>query len=178
VTPVEVAVEVAVGDTLVVACGDAPVVGDETGGRVGCAVGDGLGVAVFVGDGPGVAVFVGDGLGVAVSVGDGDGDGDGRGFGDWQGKSTPHLLTAYEFVTTVRELIPEMTNSNSARTPPTTRRGVGQAGSCPCPLPRNCCWEEGSDLSNWHGLRLFSFISETLFSSTGPLSSTPPVSPQ
>jgi hypothetical protein len=66
---VEVAVEVAVGDTLVVALGAAPVVGDETGGRVGRAVGDGLGVAVFVGDG----------LGVAVSVGDGDGDGLGVG---------------------------------------------------------------------------------------------------
>lgn len=74
-TPVEMAVEVAVGDTLVVALGTAPVVGDETGGRVGRAVGDGLGVAVTVGDG----------LGVAVTVGDGDGDGDGDGEGDGLG---------------------------------------------------------------------------------------------
>jgi hypothetical protein len=57
---VEVAVEVAVGDTLVVALGAAPVVGDETGGRVGRAVGDGLGVAVSVGDGDGDGLGVGD----------------------------------------------------------------------------------------------------------------------
>jgi len=69
-TPVEVPPEAAVGDILVVAFGDAPVVGDETGGRVGREVGDGLGVAVFVGDGLGVAVFVGDGDGDGLGVGD------------------------------------------------------------------------------------------------------------
>jgi hypothetical protein len=70
VTPMEVPPEAAVGDILVVALGAAPVVGDETGGRVGREVGDGLGVAVFDGDGLGVAVFVGDGDGDGLGVGD------------------------------------------------------------------------------------------------------------
>jgi hypothetical protein len=65
VTLVAVAVEVAVGDTLVVALGDAPVVGDETAGRVE-RVGDGLDVDVLVGDGLGVDVLVGDGDGLGV----------------------------------------------------------------------------------------------------------------
>src|SRR5260221_14075404 len=90
----------------------------------------------------------------------------------------PHPITAYELFTTAKELRPEINNSKSARTPITTRRGVRQTGLCPCPLPRNCCWEEGPDPSDWPGFRLFSLISETLLSSTGPLASTSPISPQ
>jgi len=66
-----------------------------------------------------------------------------------------HSLTAYEFFTTAREPIAEITDSKSARTPTTTRRGTGQIGLCSCPLPRNCCREEGPDLSDWPGFRLF-----------------------
>ena len=66
--PIEATVVVVVGDTLVVALGDAPAVGDETGGRVERGVGDGLGVDVFVGDG--VDVFVGDDEGDGLGVGD------------------------------------------------------------------------------------------------------------
>ena len=71
-TLVAVAVEVAaVGDRLVVALGDAPVVGDEdeTAGRVERGVVDGLGVDVLVGDGLGVDVAVGDGDGLGVGDG-------------------------------------------------------------------------------------------------------------
>ena len=155
VTLVAVAVEVAVGDTLVVALGDAPVVGDETAGRVERGVVDGLDVDVLVGDGLSVDVAVGDGLSVDVAVGDGDG----LGVGDGQIKGRSHSLAAYEFFTTAREPIAEITNSKSARIPTTTRRGVGQTGSClcSCPLPRNCCREEGPDPSDWPGFRLFPF---------------------
>lgn len=69
VTLVAVAFEVAaVGDRLVVALGDAPVVGDEdeTAGRVERSVVDGLDVDVLVGDGQGVDVAVGDGDGLGV----------------------------------------------------------------------------------------------------------------
>jgi len=66
VTLVAVAVEVAVGDRLAVARGDAPVVGDETAGRVERGVVDGLDVDVLVGDGLGVDVAVGDGDGLGV----------------------------------------------------------------------------------------------------------------
>jgi len=66
VTLVAVAVEVAVGDRLAVARGDAPVVGDETAGRVELGVVDGLDVDVLVGDGLGVDVAVGDGDGLGV----------------------------------------------------------------------------------------------------------------
>ena len=68
VTLVAVAVEVTVGDRLVVALGDAPVVGDEdeTAGRVERGVVDGLDVDVLVGDGLGVDVLVGDGDGLGV----------------------------------------------------------------------------------------------------------------
>src|SRR4051794_34979976 len=66
--PIEATVAVVVGDTLVVALGDAAAVGDETGGRVERGVGDGLGVDVFVGDG--VDVFVDDGEGDGLGVGD------------------------------------------------------------------------------------------------------------
>jgi hypothetical protein len=137
VTLVAVAVEVAaVGDRLLVALGDAPVVGDEdeTAGRVERGVVDGLDVDVLVGDG----------LGVDVAVGDSDG----LGVGDGQNIGTMHSLAAYEFFTTAREPIAEITNSKSARTPTTTRRRVRRPGSCSCPLPRNCCREEGSDLSD------------------------------
>jgi hypothetical protein len=68
--PIEATVAVFVGDTLIVALGDAPAVGDETGGRVERGVGDGLGVDVFVGEG------------VDVFVDDGEGEGDGLGVGD------------------------------------------------------------------------------------------------
>jgi len=147
VTLVAVAVEVAaVGDRLVVALGDAPVVGDEdeTAGRVERGVVDGLDVDVLVGDG----------LGVDVAVGDGDG----LGVGDGQIKGRSHSLAAYEFFTTAREPIAEITNSKSARTPTTTCRRVRRLGLCSCPLPRNCCREEGPDLSDWPGFRLFPFI--------------------
>lgn len=146
VTLMAVAVEVAVGDRLVVALGDAPVVGDEdeTAGRAERGVSDGLGVDVFVGDG----------LGVDVAVGDDDG----LGVGDGQNTGNMHSLAAYEFFTTAREPIAEITNSKSARTPTTTRRRVRRPGSYSCPLPRNCCREEGPDLSDWPGFRLFPFI--------------------
>ncbi|MFL5663178.1 MAG: hypothetical protein ACJ8BW_17795 [Ktedonobacteraceae bacterium] len=70
--PIEATVAVVVGDTLIVALGDAPVVGDtpavgdETGGRVERDVGDGLGVDVLVGEGDGVVVAVDDDDGLGV----------------------------------------------------------------------------------------------------------------
>ena len=149
VTPVAVAVAVgvAVGDTPVVAPGEAPVVGNETAGTVERGAGDGLGTGLFVGDGLGVDVFVGDGDGLGLGLGLGLGVGDGQNGGKM------HSPAAYEFFTTAREPIAEITNSKSARTLTTTRRGIRQIGLCP--LPRNCCREERPDLLDWTGFRLF-----------------------